>query len=216
MNLGPFDREKILRILDLAKTANNQQKPDQAIALIEKIGIRSGDDGLETEWAESRLVLAEAYAAKGHQLSETLFEDVFGLLKKLSKRDPHLMIRAHEHYGGYLQQFAGRPSLAREHFEGAKAVALELRSDEDSARVQLKLELIDLTMDKSPELDNFKTFKRVAHQSGCTSTEQLAAWCHHKGQACSYDQGLRFARNRGQAGDQYFKQLLDMVRKKVG
>ncbi len=215
MNDDPIDRGKIQRILDLARAANNQQNPDQAIALIGKLGLDGSEEGLEREWAESRLILAEAYTAKGDQLAETLFEETFELLAQFSIPQVIPEIRAHEHFGDYLRRFAKRPSLARQHYDNAKAKAVDLHMEEDSARIQLKIETIELAMDQSPEAANFATLKRVAKQWGYTCAEQLAAWLHHKGQAVRHDQGLTFARNREQAGEQYFKYLLDMVRMKT-
>jgi hypothetical protein len=208
-------REKIHRILNLARGANNQQNPDQAIALIRKIELDGAEEGFEQEWAESRLILAEAYTAKGDPLSESLFEETFELLKQLKSPEIALEFRAHEHFGDYLRRFAKRPSLARQEFEAAKARVLELRSAEDSARIQLKLESIALEMDKSPETENFVTLKHTAKELGYTCAEQFAAWLYHKGQAAEHNQGLRFARNKARAGEAYFKYLLEMVRMKV-
>src|SRR4029077_17929640 len=215
MNDDPIDVEKIRRILHLAKAANNQQNPDQAIALIETLRLAESE-GLEKDWADSQLILAEAYTAKGDQLAETLFEETFELLAQFSPPEITLEIRAHEHFGDYLRRFAKRPSLAHEPYEHAKSRAVDLHiCAEDIARIQLKIEAIELAMDQSPEAENFASLKRVAKKWGYTCAEQLAAWLHHKGQADDHDQGLRFARNREQAGEQYFKYLLDMVRMKT-
>jgi len=215
MHDGAIDPGKIRRILDLARAANNQQNPDQAIAFTDTLPLRGGEEGFEREWAEARLLLAESYTAKGSQLAETLFEEVFELLAQLPTPDATFELRAHEHYGDYLRRFAKFPSKARCQFEIAKTKAVDLRMEQDSARVQLKLETIELEMDKSPELENFATLKRIAKQWGHTWTEQLAAWLHYKGQAAQHEQGLKFARNKGQASEQYFKYLLDMVRMKT-
>jgi len=215
MNDDSFEKSKILRILDLARAANNQQNPDQAIALIGKLGLDVAELALERERAEARLILAEAYTAKGDPLAETLFEETFELLSHLSIQQTTLEIRAHEHFGDYLRCFAKRPSLARQHYENAKAKAVDLHMEEDIARIQLKIETIELAMDKSPEAANLATLKRVAKQWGFTCAEQLAAWLHHKGEVTRQDQGLRFARNKGQSDERYFKYLLDMVRMKT-
>jgi len=212
MTQYPPDSGKIHRTLELARCANNQQNPDQAVALIEKIGLDGAQDGLESEWAESRLILAEAYAAKGNQFAESLFEESLELLRQLAVPEIALELRAHEHLGDYLRRFARRPSMARREYDIAKARAVDLKLDEDSARIQLKLEAIELEMDKNPDLENFGTLKHVAKEYGYTFTEQLAAWLHHKGQSPHYGQSLKFARNKARAGEQYFKYLLDMVR----
>jgi hypothetical protein len=215
VNDDPIASGKVQRILDLARAANNQQNPEQAIALIRSLELDGSQVRLERERVESRLILAEAYTAKGNQLADALFEETFELLSRLSIPEVTLEIRSHEHFADYLRCFAKRPSLARQHYEYAKVRAVNLRMEEDSARIQLKIETIELGMDQSPEAGNFATLKRVAKQGGYTCAEQLAAWLNHKGQAAHHDRGLAFARNRGQAGEQYFKYLLDMVRMKT-
>jgi hypothetical protein len=213
MNQGPPEVSRIERTLELARAAVNQQNPDRAIALVGTLSLQGGEEGFERHWAESRLVLAEAYAAKGDFAAESLFEEALELIRVLPQPEESLEVRAHEHFGDYLRCFAKRPSLARQNYEIAKKKAIGLRTQEDSARLQLKIEMIDLTMDESPELENFKTLKRVGKEAGCTSAEQLAVWLQHKGEIGQHDQGLRFARNRDVAGEQYFKYLLGLIRK---
>ena len=210
-----FDPEKIRRILELAKCANNQQDPDRAIALVSSSGLDGSQTGLEKEWIESRLILAEAYTAKGSSLAEPMFEETVELLKRSEIEDVAIESRVHEHFGDYLRRFAKRPSLARQEYEIAKSKILQLKLDEDSARVQLKLESIELDMDKSPELENFVTFKRVAKRLGCTCAQQLVAWLSHKGQIAQHQDGLRFARSKAKAGEAYFEHILERVRMKV-
>lgn len=213
MKEGPPEVRRIERTLELARAAINQQNPDRAIALVDALSLRGGEEGFERYWAESRLVLAEAYAAKGDFAAESLFEEALELIRVLPDAEEPLEVRVHEHFGDYLRCFAKRPSLARQNYEIAKRKAIGLRTQEDSARIQLKLEMIELTMDSSPELENFKTLKRVAKEVGCTFSEQLAAWLQHRGEAGQQEQGLRFARNKGVAGEQYFKHLLGVIRK---
>ena len=213
MNEGSWDTAKVERTLELARAAVNQQNPDRAMALVDTLGFVGGEEGFERHWAESRLVLAEAYASKGDSAAEALFEEALESIKALPQPDESLDVRAHEHFGDYLRCFAQRPSLARQNYEIAKKKAIGLRTQEDSARIQLKIETIDLTMDQSPELENFKTLKRVAKEVGCTFAEQLAVWVQHKGESGQHERGLRFARNRGAASEQSVKHLLNMIRK---
>jgi len=153
--------------------------------------------------------------SKGDPSAEGLFEEAFLLLKELPQPVVTLEIRANEHWGDYMRCFVRRPSLARQHYEIAKRRSVELHMEEDSARIQLKIEAIELAMDDSSETENFKTLKRVARQGEYTARDQLAAWLHHKGDLSYIGQGLRFARNRMVAGDAYFRHLLEIVRQKT-
>jgi hypothetical protein len=214
MTDDPIDAEKAERALELARAAVNRQQPDQAIALVDSLRLRGDEVGFERHWAESRLLLAEAYLSKGDPSAEGLFDETFALLAQLPQSEIGLEIRANEHWGDYLRCFIKRPSLARSHYEIAKRRSVELHMEEDSARIQLKIEAIELGMDNSSEVENFKTLKRAAKQGGYTAREQLAAWLHHKGELSNIQEGLKFARNRAVATELYFRHLLDMVRQK--
>src|SRR6266850_326112 len=192
MSEGPMDAEKAQRTLELARAAINRQQPDQAIALVGTLRLHGDEEGFERYWAESRLLLAEAYLSKGDPSAEALFDETFALLAQLPKPEITLEIRANEHWGDYLRCFVKRPSLARPYYEIAKRRSVELRMDEDSARIQLKIEAIELAMDNSSEIENFKTLKRVAKQGEYTARDQLAAWLHHKGDLNNIEQGLQF------------------------
>jgi len=188
-----MDAEKAQRTLELARAAINRQQPDQAIALVGTLRLHGDEEGFERYWAESRLLLAEAYLSKGDPSAEALFDETFALLAQLPQPEITLEIRANEHWGDYLRCFVKRPSLARPYYEIAKRRSVELRMDEDSARIQLKIEAIELAMDNSSEIENFKTLKRVAKQGEYTARDQLAAWLHHKGDLNNIEQGLQFA-----------------------
>jgi len=205
------DFGKIRRILDLARTAINQQNPDKAIALLSNLPFDEGQSGLEREWAEVRLILAEAYASKGHPVSESLFEEVFDLLKALPTSEPTFELRAQEHFADYLRCFARRPSQALPHFEQAKRLAVGLYLEEDTARIQLKIASIQLSMDQSPDREYFTALKHAA--KGRPHTDQLAAWLLHRGTSSDQQRGLKFARS-SDAKEAYFTYLLDMVRMK--
>jgi hypothetical protein len=198
---------RIERGLELARAAVNQQNPDRAITLVNSLHLADNAGGLERQWAESRLILAEAYAATGDVAAEALFEEALELVRALPQVDHSLEVRVYEHWGDYLGCFAMRRSLALQKYETAKKKAIALRTGEDSARIQLKIEMIELTMDGSPELDNFKTLKRAGKQTGCTSSELLAVWVQHKGEISQHQAGLRYARNKTAASEQYFIHL---------
>ena len=183
--------------------------------MVDSLRLRGDEEGFERHWAETRLLLAEAYSAKGDPSAEGLFEETFALLAQLPQPEATLEIRANEHWGDYLRCFVKRPSLARPYYENAKRRSVELHMHEDSARIQMKIEAIELSMDNSSQVDNFKTLKRVATHGGYTAREQLAAWLHHKGDLGNIEQGLKFARNRTVASDLYFRHLLDVVRQKA-
>jgi hypothetical protein len=200
------------RILVLAKTAINQQHPHLAIEHLTSIE-RFAEGTPETIfWAEHRLVLAEAYGALGDEVAPSFFEEALERLAKLPEEHPGLELRAKEHYADYLNRFPPRrPSKAREFLVASKRIATHV-GKEDVARVQMKIIGIDLTQDKDTELGNFRTLKRVALQRHATYQRQLVAWMMHLDKQDRTRKGLRAARDKNSASDQYFGDLLDAVR----
>ena|ERR1700733_2753529 len=200
------------RILALAKTAINQQ--DAHLALEHLGSIERFAEGLPETifWADHRLTLAEAYGALGDEVAPSFFEEALERLTRLPEEQPCLELRANEHYADYLNRVPPRkPSKAREFLVAAKRIATRV-GKEDVARVQMKVLGIDLILDKDPELDNFQTLKRVALQRHATYQRQLAAWMLHLGKQERAGKGLRAARIKSRASDQYFSDLLDTVR----
>jgi hypothetical protein len=199
--------------LDLARGAINRQQPEDALELLRTI--RDVNDPPERGplAAEHRLLIAEARAAEGNQVADSLFAEALELIGNLEDRRPDLEVRVHEHLADYLVRFAGRPSAAREHYESAKRIAVEQRLSEDSARLQLKLIPIALQTDHDETgLENFRTFKRVASRGHFTNQIQLAAWHQFEGQIDAAQRGLRFARKKTVVSEEYFRHILESVR----
>lgn len=214
MNQSPLDAEKIQRNLELARNAINGGKPDRAIELISCLGLDGEQEGFERFWAESRLVLAEAYMAKRNAVAETYFEETRAAIRNLPEKYLPLELRANEHYADYLSNFVGCRSKARPLYDLAKHLAVTNRMDEDVARIQLKIELLELTIDNHPELENFQLFKSEAERGGFIYQYQLAAWMQYKGALPETFQGLRFARKKNSVPPQYFRSLLESVKVK--
>jgi hypothetical protein len=211
---SPLDAGKIQRTLELARNAVNTGKPDSAIELVSSLGLDGEQEGFERFWADSRLVLAEAYMAKRNAVAETFFEEALASIASLPEKDPLLEQRANEHYADYLSNFVGCRSKARPKYDLAKQLAVENHSDEDIARIQLKIELLELTIDGHVELGNFQVFKGVAERGGFRHQDQLAAWMQYKGTLPEAFRGLKFARKKNEVSPQYFISLLESVKVK--
>ncbi len=212
----PLDAGKIQRNLELARSAVNAGKPERAIELVSSMGLDGEQAGFERFWAESRLVLAEAYMAKRDAVAETFFEEAMASIASLSEQKESLLEqRANEHYADYLSNFAGCRSKARPMYDRAKQLAVVNHLDEDTARIQLKIELLELIIDSHPELENFQMFKGVAERGEFTYQGQLAAWMQYKGALPETFRGLKFARKKNAVSSEYFLSLLNSVRVKA-
>jgi len=211
---SPLDAGKIQRTLELARNAVNTSKPDSAIELVSSLGLDGEQEGFERFWADSRLVLAEAYMAKRDGVAETFFEEALTSIAALAERDSMLELRANEHYADYLSNYIGCRSKARPRYDLAKQLAVENHLDEDIARIQLKIELLELTIDTHVELENFRIFKGVAERGGFRHQDQLAAWMQYKGTLPEAFRGLKFARKKNEVSPQYFISLLESVKVK--
>lgn len=75
----------------------------------------------------------------------------------------------------------------------------------------MKIAGVDLVIDKAPELDAFQTLKRVASGRHATYRKQLGAWMLHLDNEERASRGLRAARNRDRATEQYFAEILDSL-----
>src|SRR2546421_7419181 len=157
MKQEPSEVDQTRRSLELARAEVNRQHPDKAIEYVRALRFEDSEDGVGQLWLESRLVLAESYMAKGDAAAEAFFSDVFEAVQNSERIDPQFELRANEHFGDYLSSFAHCLSQARPRYDRAKRIAVELRQPEDTARIQLKIERMELAVDKHPESDNFTT-----------------------------------------------------------
>src|SRR4029077_4234582 len=146
--------------------------------------------------AHHQLAFAEALAASYDPSSESEFEDAVRHVSDLPERDPLLEMRAHEHYARCLRH-KGRLSLALQHYESAKKLAVEFGLREDRARLQMSLVSINLEIDKDPRVENFRNLKKIARDVDYTWQEQLAAVTLFLGESESGEIGLLAARDRG-------------------
>jgi hypothetical protein len=211
MNPEPLEFARTERILDIARTEINRSKPGKAIEILNTISRESLE---EHHAAECRRLLAEAYMAKSDPVAGAFFEEAIASFESLQHRAHGHELLAREHFADYLLNYAHCPSKARPFYEAAKRIAVDLRVGQDCARIQMKIELLELSIDQNPELENFARFKKVAEELGCTSETQLAAWTQYKGTITESVQGLRHARNRNQTSEDYFRTLLRSVRLK--
>jgi len=153
--------------------------------------------------------------AKRDAVADTFFEEALASIASLPETDPLLEQRANEHYADYLSNFAGCRSKARPRYDLAKQLAVGNHLDEDIARIQLKIECLELTIDGHPELENFQMFKGVAERGSFMYQDQLAAWTIYKGSLPETFRGLKFARKKNAVSPQYFLSLLESVRVKA-
>ena len=203
---------KLKHTLELARTEINRQNPHLALEYLKTVQRDVEDMAGSSAWAEHQLLSAEALSAYGDPAAETEFQEALQRISNLPVRDLGLEMRANEHFGNYLASFARRRSLARQHYESAKRVAVESSLPEDSARLQLFISKIDLEADQDPRLRSFQNLMKAAAELHSTAQEQLAAWTVY----WSYDeqkkQGLVAARGAGIASVEYFLGLLTSVK----
>ncbi len=200
-------------ILESARKEINRQNAPLALEYLG--GIRREIEQLAAGplWAEHRLLLAEAEGAKGDPAAESLFEEALERILNLTDQRSDLELRAREHFGDYLLCFAHRPSLAQPQYERAKAIAIANRLPEEAAHIQLKLIRVHLEIDCDEELASYTTFRGVASKRGYTHQVQLAAWTVHCGNIEGQRRGMRFARKRTVASEEYLISLLESVRR---
>jgi hypothetical protein len=208
------DRNLALRhILDSARKEINRQNAPLAMEYLDSIRHELEELGEGPLWAEHRLLLAEAEGAKGDPAAESLFEEALERIVNLPDTRSDMELRAREHFGDYLLCFAHRPSLAQPQYERAKIIAIESRLFEEGAHISLKLIRVHLEIDHDEELANYKIFRGVASKRGYTHQVQLAGWTVHTGNMGKQQVGMRFARQRTVASEEYFINLLESVRK---
>lgn len=209
----PSELEKIRRVLDLARAEINQQEPDLALANLRNIQLDIERFEHTPEGADFSLLIAEAYCAKREEVAATFLEEAEERIRKIASPPPDLQFRLLERCGDFHGSVSRRLSKAREYYAQAKISALALGVAELVARVELKIIRIDLHIDRDAEEENFKTLRRLGRQGNFTCDQQLAAWHIHYGNPNGVTDGLRFARGLSKASDDYFRDLLESVRR---
>ncbi len=203
--------EKIRQVLKQAQQQINQQQPDLAIESLRRIKDQVEACSDSPEWAEWSLQLGEAYTAKHSEAAKSFLLDAKERIATLARPVLDLEFRLHDHLGYFSQEVEKKLSTARTHYEHAKDAAIKLGSGELTARTQLRIIRIELQVDTDPELENFKTLRRVAHEHNLLCEDQLAAWYQHYGDR-SFDQASPlYARGMQRRTDEYFLDLLRSV-----
>jgi hypothetical protein len=138
MESDKFSCHEIRRTLDLATNEIRMRNPDRALELIESIRADAEQTGIGALVAEHRLLLAEAFGAKGDPVAEALFSEALNIIVTLDPRHAELEMRANEHFADYLVKFAARPLDAREHILAANRIAIREGLEKESIRLGLK------------------------------------------------------------------------------
>ena len=205
------DLPRLIRdVLDAARGHINRQHPGLAKCELRRIEHEVVTDTVD--WAEHRLLLAEAFRAEMDPACESFFIEAITCMKSLSEPPISLLIQAMEHWGDFLCAMR-RPSKARGLYEEAHQFAIESQCNEDvKAHLKLRLIRIDLETDRDPQLENYKVMKRVAERVDCPFSKQLCVWFLHMGTMEQQEQNLRFARKKHLATESYFENIFDSVR----
>lgn len=204
---------RINHSIDLARREVNRQNAPLAL-----VHLRCIKNDVEKyvgtpSWAEFKLLLGEAFLAKGDPAAGEMLRESLDQISTLPGDHPGLMIRAKRAYATFLDRCPDLRSKARAYYVQARQLAIERGYREDSAEINLRIIKIDLHMHDSPELANFRLFKKTA-DSIYTSQEQLAAWHLHLGNTSYASKGRVFARNERVATREYFHSLLESARER--
>lgn len=204
--------ENLVNTLEIARAEVIRLRPHVALEHLRTI-LRDVEDMPETSvWAEHQLIYAGALAATGDPASELEFERALERICNLATRNIELEMRAHEDFADFLVRFPRRPSLARQHYQSARQLAVERGLHEPSARLQLRIIKIDLESDQDPLVPSFRRFMKLSAELNCTDQERLQAWILYSGDSQKTKRGLRAARHGSMPSDEYFRGLLASVR----
>lgn len=206
--------ERICQVLKLARRQVDQRdpKPDLAIEYLKRI-----KDALDRypdtpESAEYSLLLGEAFTAKHSPAAESFLREAEDKIARLPDGVPELEVRLHDRLAYFYEKVLRRRADARDHLKLAKAAAVKLGVGELTAHAQLRMIRLDLEIDDNPELENFKTLRRVGCHRDYTDEEQLMAWHQHCGDMSSNQVPAVYARGIENRTEQYFLDLLCSVR----
>ena len=203
------DENELWRIIDSARAEINQGRAPLALRHLGEIRRDVEDSKNSLLSAHQQLAFAEGLAGTCDPSSETEFQDALHQVSNLLDRDPLLELRANEHYARCLCH-KGRRSLALQHYESAKKLAIEFGLPEDRARLQMCLISITLEIDADPRLAGFRNLKKAAMDADYTWQEQLAALMQYLGESEILEKGLLAARQYGSV--EYFRHLLKSLR----
>jgi hypothetical protein len=214
-NDGTARLSKIQDNLDLAKREIGRGNTGCALQVLRSMQEEINEWKGTAPWAEHALRIAEAFAGRTRTNDDSalpFFEEAMERVANLLEQNHNLELHCHLSFGNYLYSTLKRRSGARQHYELAKQIATQLRLEERTAEIELKIVMIDLEADQDGERKNFDTLKHVAAQDDYTWSEQLAAWYQHLGQSRVALRGRAYARKEGSASEAYFRSLLESVR----
>jgi hypothetical protein len=206
---GVMELERIRQILTLARRQVDQREPRPDLAIEYLKQIRDAIDLYPgtPESAEYSLLLGEAFTAEHSSVAESFLKEAEDKIARLPNGAPELEVRLHDRLAYVCEKILRRPSEARDHLKLAKAAAVKVGVGELTAHMQLRVVRLDLKIDNSSELENFKTLRRVGCQHDYTDEEQLMAWHQHCG-----DTKAVYARGMQERTEQHFLDLLRSVR----
>jgi hypothetical protein len=201
--------------LDMARREINRGNIELALQSLRQIKDEMDPLVGTIEWIEFSLTTGEAFLALRSAAAGSHLLDAGERMDKLSDCPPDLEMRVYERLGDFYATVVPKQlGLAREYLAHAKRAALELRVEDLTARIDLKILALDIKIDRHPEGENFRTLRRVGKADGYTEAEQLIAWSFHAGNSGESRNGLRFARGISSASEEYFRDLLRSVRMK--
>jgi hypothetical protein len=204
------DTKKNLRhILDLARAEIIRGNSSRALEYLR--GARSDAEEVKgsTDWAEYQLLLADALAEAGDPTAQAEFEEAVQRACNLRDRDTVLEMRVYDDFGKFLVSFdEHQRSLAREYTQTAYELAVRRGQAEDSARLKLRIVMIDLKFNQNHAgIEAFRNLKKAAKDLGASYQRQLAAWVQYCGETQGIP-GMLAARGRRAASVDYFRGLL--------
>ncbi|MGB7438580.1 MAG: hypothetical protein WBR26_04360 [Candidatus Acidiferrum sp.] len=203
--------ERTQQVLNLARAAIHKGQAPLAIEYLKTIQSEIEDLASTSPWAEHELIYAGALAGMNDPAAETAFEETLERISHLSEPNRALEMRAHEDLGKYLAGKRSRSS-ARNHYQLAERIAVDLDRDEDVARIQLCIIRIDLEESRDPRIVSLQNLRHAAKDC-YTAREQHAAWMHYDDEIQSIRNRLIAARKGSEATVDYFRGVLSEIRR---
>ena len=201
--------ERIRHALRLARRQVDQgnPKPDLAQEYLRQIKEPIERYPGTIESAEYSLLLAEALIVEHSPAARSFLEEAEQKITTLPGGAPELEVRLYDRLAYFSEKVLRKRGDARDQLKLATAAAVRLGIGELTAHMQLRVIRLDLKIDDSPEVENFRRLRRVGCQHNFTDDEQLMAWYQHCGET-----GPVYARGIQERTEQYFLDLLRSVR----
>jgi hypothetical protein len=210
------DLERIRQVLELARRQIDQRdpKPDLALQYLKraKDAVALHSDTVES--AEYSLLVGAAFITAHNQLAESFLQEAEDKIARLPRPPAALEVRLYSRLSYFYEKVRRprSPTSARKYLEKAKASAVTLGVGELTAHAQLRMIRLDLEIDNNPELENFKTLRRVGSRHSYPDEDQLATWYQHCGDTERDQTTTLYARAMQRRSEEYFLELLRSVR----